>query len=298
MPVSWCEPPPLPGWLAEHLPFGRRVARVGEHRLHFIDEGEGPAVLLVHGNPTWSFLWRKVIARIASEGVRAIAPDLIGFGLSDKPRRLGAHTLAQHTALVRELVEALDPGALTIVGQDWGGPIAAGLAAATPGRVRAAVFGNTALLLPKRPIRTTAFHRLSHRPVLSHVVFYALGYPIPLMHRVQGDPASIGPLEKRAYRFPLRRFRDRAGPLALARMVPDADDHPSIAPLSVVDRWARSFDGPTTLVWGRKDPILGRAIFRLREAMPHAKVIETDAGHFLQEEVPDTLAREVLALAR
>src|SRR5512146_928880 len=108
---------PLPPWLAAELPFNRRVARLAAGRMHFVDHGEGRPVLMLHGNPTWSFLWRKVITYLP-EGLRVVAPDLMGLGLSDKPPRPEDHTLEMHVGAVRELVDALDLRRVTLVGQD------------------------------------------------------------------------------------------------------------------------------------------------------------------------------------
>ena len=104
-------------------------------------------------------------------------------------------------------------------------------------------------------------------------------------------------MARRAYRYPFRRVRDRAGPLGLARMVPDREEHPSNAVLDETDAWARSFTGPVGLVWGMEDPILGRALARHREVFQTASVVEAHAGHFLQEEVPELLASAVLDVA-
>lgn len=270
------------------------MAVVDGARIHFVDHGEGRPVLLVHGNPTWSFLWRKVIARLPDDRVRVIAPDLIGLGLSDKPHSPAEHTLDMHVSVIAKLVESLNLQEMTISGQDWGGPVAAGVAARAPGRVRAAVFANTAILEPKKPLRTTPFHMISHVPVLSDLLFRGLNFPVPILNRAQGDRSSIGPIEKRAYAWPLGSWRDRAAPLGMARMVPNRNNHPSICVLEDTDRWARWFKGPTALVWGLRDPILGRALHRLREAMPHAKVVETQGGHFIQEEASKEIADAIL----
>jgi pimeloyl-ACP methyl ester carboxylesterase len=295
--VAFEDPPALPEWLTAAFPFRRRMAAIGPAHLHFVDEGEGPVVLLAHGNPTWSFLWRKVIARLLPGGVRVVAPDLLGFGLSDKPPRLADHTLDGHVALVSTLFEALGLRDVTIVGQDWGGPIVTRLAAENPERVRALVLANSPVVLPQR-FNPSAFHRFAHLPLLSTLVFRGLGFPMQILHRVQGDPASIGRLERRAYRWPLARWRDRAAPLALARLVPDSAVHPSVPFLRVCEGWLRSFKGPTALVWGLQDPILGDSLPRMREALPHALVVETQAGHFLQEEVPVELADAILHVTR
>src|SRR5688572_25853601 len=139
--------PGLPGFIAAELPFARRM--IGD--IHFVDHGEGAPVLMVHGNPTWCFLWRKVIARLGLSGVRAIAPDLLGCGLSAKLSRPDEHTIDRHCDAIAELVVALDLKDVTIVGQDWGGPISAGVAMRLPDRVRAAVFANTSVLPVRRP---------------------------------------------------------------------------------------------------------------------------------------------------
>ncbi len=297
MTVAFEEAPPVPEWMAEDYAFTRRVAVVDGRRMHFVDEGDGPTVLMVHGNPTWSFLWRKVIARLLPKGYRCVAPDLIGLGLSDKPRAVGAHTLEMHVEALRKLVEALDIRDATIAGQDWGGPIVTGVAAREPGRVRGVVYANTQVLAPRKRIKATAFHRFSHMPIVSTIAFRGLNFPVPMMHRVQGNPASIGRRERRAYAWPLRRWRNRAAPLAMARMVPNRPDHPSVPILHECGEFVQQFEGPAALVWGAKDPILGRSLKRLREALPRASVTETQAGHFLQEEVPDELAVAIAQVA-
>ncbi len=301
MSLSWALPPKLPGWLHRTLPFERRAALVDGQLVHFLDhrcaaDALGHPVLLVHGNPTWSFLWREVIRALCGTGVRVIAPDLVGFGLSSKPLSVGWHTLERHVHVVHALVRALGVDHLTVVGQDWGGPIAAAVAArldaARPGTVTGAVFANTSVLAP-RSFRGTSFHRLARVPVLSDALFRGLGFPLPLLHTAQGDRASLGRLQRRAYWMPFLNPLHRAGPLALARMVPDGPGHPSVAPLERVDAWVRAFPGPLQLVWGTRDPVLGRALGRHVEALPRAHVVETQAGHFLQEEVPQALARAI-----
>jgi len=297
MNSEFLPPPPLPPWLSEQLPFNRRVFNDGDHSIHFVDEGEGAPVLLLHGNPTWSFLWRKVIRILARENVRIIAPDLVGLGLSSKPRDPRTHTLNFHANRISALVEALDLDDITIAAQDWGGPIIAVMAARNRERIHGAVFSNTAIRVPYRSPRRTAFHRFSHVPVVSDLVFRGLIFPIPILHLAQGDRTSIGRSERRAYRWPFRAFRDRVAPLALARLVPQSIDSPAFRTLREADSWARSFPGPVRLVWGMRDPILGRALRGVKELFPNATVFETEAGHFLQEEVPEDLAEAILGVA-
>ena len=298
MTAAFRPPPPLPPWLEEQLPFNRRVFADGEHTIHFIDEGDGPPVLLQHGNPTWCYLWRKVIHFLTEENVRIIAPDLVGLGLSSKPRDLAIHSLDFHADRIGALVQALDLRDLTIAGQDWGGPIVSVMAARNSERVRAAVFANTAIRVPSRKPRRTPFHRFSHLPVVSDLFFRVFNFPLPILGLVQGDRSSIGPVERRAYRWPLRTIRDRTAPLALARLVPASLDDPTIANLREVEQWVQSFTGPVRLVWGMRDPILKRAVWGARKLFPEAEVTETDAGHFLQEEVPEELAKAIIQVTR
>lgn len=291
------EPGPLPKFIADRFPFPRRRVETRHGAMECADtEGPGRPVLMVHGNPTWSFLYRKVMADLKGDGPRLVAPDLLGFGTSFKPRDWRWHSLRGHGEALLDLAEKLDLRDVVLVGQDWGGPIGCWMAAHAPERVTALLLANTAVLDPGNRWRTTPFHRFSHMPAVSDLAFRGLKFPVPWMHIVQGDRTSIGRTEKRAYGWPFRRLRDRAGPVALARMVPNRPDHPTVAELKKTDKWFRGFKGPVEFVWGVRDPILGRQLKRHSEVHPRARVTETQAGHFLQEEVPGELAAAVRRL--
>jgi pimeloyl-ACP methyl ester carboxylesterase len=294
--------PRLPPFLASEMPFERSAYQLegrgpdGGRTLHYVDHGDRSAqpVLLCHGNPTWSFLWRKVIDRLDPTRFRCIAPDLLGFGLSSKLTRVRDHTLDRHLDAITELVRFLDlPPGVILVGQDWGGPIVVGAGArALREKVGGIVLGNTSVLVPSRP-KGTLFHRFSHAPIISDLAFRVLGFPLGVLGRAQGDRASISGDVARAYRWPLESALARTGPLGMARMVPSGPDHPSLPALRELEAWIRTFAGPMALVWGDRDPILGRAIRKHVATFPNAKVTRTQAGHFLQEEVPDELARAI-----
>ena len=293
--------PPLPDWLARLFPLTRCVHVIDDgadagRRIHYVDHGprDAPAVVMCHGNPTWSFLWRKVIAELPD--MRCLAPDMLGLGLSDKLPREDDHTYVRHLDALTDWLRALDLPRVILVGQDWGGPIAMGLGQRLPDRVSGIVLANTSVLVPRRP-RGTWFHRFARLPVVSRPVFRWLGAPQKLLWVAQGDRRSIRGDVARAYRWPLRHLRDRAAPQGLARMVGDRPDHPSVAPMRETEAWVRGFEGPIALVWGTRDPILGRALRRHREAFPDAPVTETDAGHFLQEEVPAAIAAAIADVA-
>lgn len=290
--------PALPPWLARELPFSRRLVRVGDARMHVMEAGEGRPVLLVHGNPTWGFLWRKVARALANEPLRLVIPDLVGLGLSDKPRDASVHTLARHAAWMGALVDALDLRDLVFVGQDWGGPIGVRALADRPERVAGLVVLNTVIGPPRPGFRPTAFHRFARMPLVSDLVFRGLGFPQATLGWAQGDRSSIAGQTARAYRWPLRRLRDRVAPLALARMVPPDERHPSIAELRVCHDFVSRFEGPTAIVWGKRDPVLGSVLSHVKRTLPRAEVTETLAGHFLQEEVPDEIAAAIARVAK
>jgi haloalkane dehalogenase len=293
--------PPLPGFIARQLPFDRALYTLRHgpdagRRLHTIDHGDPASrpVLMLHGNPTWSFLWRKVIRLLPS--YRCVAPDLLGLGLSDT-LGIEEHTVDRHGAALAELVEALDLRGVVLVGQDWGGPIAMQVGLRCPDRIAAVVLANTAVTIPSRP-RGHAFHRFARAPLVSDLVFRGLGFPQNVLWKVQGDWKSIRGDVARAYRWPLSTWERRTAPLALARMVPDGPDHPSIEALRRGEAWIRAFRGPLAFVWGMRDPVLARALHHHERAFPNAPVTRTEAGHFLQEEVPEALATAVEDVVR
>jgi cis-3-alkyl-4-acyloxetan-2-one decarboxylase len=293
--------PALPDWLSRMLPFQRSTVQVGAWRMHVMEAGEGLPVVMLHGNPTWGFLWRKVAAALAGERLRLILPDLVGLGLSDKPRHPGVHTLAFHVGQVGGLLDALGLERMVLVVQDWGGPIGVGALAERPGRLAGLVVLNTVLGPPKLGFRPTAFHRFARLPVLSDVAFRLGDFPQAALWMAQGDPHSIRGDVARAYRWPLQGRRSNVAPLALARMVPDSPEHPSVPLLRRCQEYAESFRGPAAIVWGERDPILGQVARRIQRTLPYASVVHTGAGHFLQEEVPTVIAdavREVAQRAR
>jgi pimeloyl-ACP methyl ester carboxylesterase len=294
-------PARLPAWLERMFPPGMRRQLVtvdgAGNRMHVAEWGQGAPVLMLHGNPSWCFLYRKVVAELTGEPLRMIVPDLVGLGCSDKPEDASAHTLENHARWLGELIDRLDLRDLVFVGQDWGGPIGISALATRLDRVRAMVILNTVTGPPRPGFRPTGFHRFARMPVVSDLAFRGLGFPQNAMWLAQGRRSSILGKAALGYWWPLRRFRDRVAPLALARMVPNSMDHPSIAPLRVVEEAITSFRGPVALVWGDRDPVLGRVIGHMQRLLPHASVTRTRAGHFLQEEVPREIAAAIRSVS-
>ncbi len=286
---------PLPGWIQEQLPPGVTHSHVpiGDHQIHVMTWGQGRPVFLLHGNPTWGFLWRKVVADLLTEPVQLICPDLLGLGLSSRAAAADLGSLAVHQQVMHDLVAHLDLRGAVFVGQDWGGPIGLLAFARQLERLAGLVLLNTVVTAPKPGFKPTPFHRFAQTPGLSDFAFRVLGFPQTVLHRVQGDQASIRGATARAYRWPLRGLKRNAAPLALARMVPDSGDHPSVPKLQECHALVSAFDGPASIVWGDQDPILGRLRRRTERTLPGAEVTATDAGHFLQEEVPHDIAAAI-----
>jgi cis-3-alkyl-4-acyloxetan-2-one decarboxylase len=293
--------PALPDWIARQLPPGFRdvdLATRGErmHAMIWEPKAATKTLVMVHGNPTWGFLWRRVIAALGDR-YRIVVPDLIGLGRSTKPAA-SAHTIEHHADWLGDALDQLVPENFVLVAQDWGGPI--GMLAAADRRARLAgiVLGNTTVCPPRPGFKPTLFHRIAHSPI-GVPVFEWAGFPLGVLHLTQGDRSSIRGDVARAYRWPLAKRADRAAPLALARMVPNnASHHPSLAGLTRTDELFRTAQVPIQLVWGMKDPILGRVIGHLEKLRPDAKVTRTRAGHFLQEEVPNELAAAIREVAQ
>jgi haloalkane dehalogenase len=287
--------PDMPAWIEDMLPAGihRKDVDVHGQLMHVMEWGGGMPVLMLHGNPTWGFLYRKIVYLLRDMPLHCIVPDLIGLGFSSKPRSMNDHSLINHASWLGSFIDSLGLEGMILVCQDWGGPIGVRTFADRPHLLKGLVVLNTALRPPHQGFRPTLFHRFSNLPFISDFVFRLLGFPQNVLHKIQGDPSSIQGKVAQAYRYPLRHISDRIAPLALARMVPSSLTHPSIKELKVCEEFIRTFQGPSAIVWGEKDPILGRALRRMRELMPDASVQRTKAGHFIQEEEPDAIAQAI-----
>jgi len=224
---------------------------------------------------------------------RIIVPDLVGLGLSDKlddPKLVGS--LKFHIDIMEKLINALQLKNLTIVAQELGGPISAGIAERNPSLIKAVVFANT-VVMPPPNYSSGFFNNMAQIPILGDIIVRLIGFPIPLMQFFQGDRKSIGKDEKRAYYFPFRNWHDSLAALEISKIVPSHPNHRSVPIMEATEKWAKEFRGNSALVWGNSDPILGRSLRRMKSLFPNAIVVETEAGHFLQEEVPEVLSSTI-----
>jgi len=288
--------------LAAEYPFDHYFFEATQGRLHYVDEGQGAPVLCVHGNPTWSFLYREVVKRLSAEA-RVVAPDLVGFGLSEKPPDPASYSIEGHIADLSALVDALDLRDITLVIHDWGGPIGMGVALEHPGRVRAIVAMNTIAFVPESARRgedgTPPALEMLRLPILGELLVQGVGvfgrFLIPL---VMGEPERWSEAARTAYRDVHGNWPARAGVLAFPRLIPTRPEDPVVALLERAERYLRSFEGEVLLIWGLADPLFDReSLDEWRRRVPHARVVEIpEAGHYLQEEAPERIVPPLRAL--
>lgn len=259
--------------------------------LHYVDQGSRtqPTIVLLHGNATWCFLWRSVIAGL--DAFRCIAPDLLGFGLSERLRTVEAHRLERHGDALVELLDALGVAECILVAQDAAGAIAADVGRKLGPRVRGIVLSNTWILgQVGAPARRSWTERIAGTPGLGELALQRLGLPMQLLWAVQRDRRSLRGAVAAAYRWPLRHPEDRVGMLALARW-PHATG--GDAAWQQAEAWLRGFSGPITLFWGRHDPLTIARLAAHQSALPHAHVTLCNAGHWIQEEAPEAFATAI-----
>jgi haloalkane dehalogenase len=264
--------------------------------MHVMEVGSGIPVVMVHGNPTWGYLYRNIANRISQENCRALMPDLIGFGFSDKPVLSQVHQLSAHARWLGRFLSALGTKRVVLVVHDWGGPV--GVSALKESGIESAglVILNTVLGPPKPGFKPTPFHRFAQVPLLSTLSFRLLGFPQRMMPLVQGQQRSLSKISGKAYRYPLRLFWRNGAPLAMTRRVPSGPSHPSNIFLQACEDYIRAFKGPTAVVWGDRDPILGSVRNRIATLLPGAEITRVPGGHFLQEEFPGEIGDAILSV--
>jgi haloalkane dehalogenase len=268
-------------------PFEPRYVEQDGLRMHYLDEGGGDPVLLLHGEPTWSFLYRKVIPRLARVG-RVVAPDYFGFGRSDKPVERGWYTYDRHYESIERLAEALDLRAVTVVVHDWGGPIGLRLAVEQPDRVARLVVLNTGVGAGRPPSEEWLRFRDFVRRVGTELRPGQL-VSVSCVTEVSDDIVA-------GYDAPHPVPESKTGPLMFPELVPTETEHPSAAKMLEVREALRSWDKPALVIFSDSDPIFSpRAGERFAELLPGAGPAETltGAGHFLQEDRGEELGERI-----
>jgi haloalkane dehalogenase len=260
------------------FPFKASYREVEGLRLAHVDEGEGPPVVFVHGEPTWSFLWRKVIPPVRDAGFRCLAPDLVGFGRSDKPTDVDFYTYERHVALAATLLEDLDVRGATIVVHDWGGPIGLRLAVENAERIERLVILDTGLFTGRQRMSDGW---LAFRDFVARTEDLPVG--LLVRRACKSDP---GDDVIAAYDAPFPNVASKAGARAFPLMVPQAPDADGAEAGQRVLEALREDRRPTLMLWGDSDPVLPLSVAeRFAESIgrPAPRAI-ADAGHFLQED--------------
>lgn len=275
----------LPGY-----PFAPHYAEIGDGlRVHYVDEGPGDAapVLLLHGEPSWSYLYRTMIPPLVAAGHRVIAPDLVGFGRSDKPADMHDYTYARHVGWMRELVfEHLDLRAITFFGQDWGGLVGLRLVAAEPDRYARVVVANTGL--------PTGDGRASEA-FLNWQRFSQTAEQFPVGAIINGGcTTDLAADVIAAYDAPFPDDSYKAGARIFPSLVPTAPDDPASADNRAAWDVLRTFDRPWLTAFSDADPITGGGHKVFQEQIPGAAgqphTTIAGGGHFLQEDRGPELA--------
>jgi haloalkane dehalogenase len=281
----------LPGY-----PFAPHYLDVDGLRVHYVDEGprDAPVVLLLHGEPSWSYLYRKVIPVVAGAGLRAVAPDLVGFGRSDKPARRESYTYQSHMDWLRGFVEAAGLRAITLVCQDWGGLLGLRLVGEQPDWFARVVAANTFLPTGDGPVSPAfmAWRRFSQETPRFHVGGIVRG----------GCTTPLAPEVIAAYDAPFPDDRYTAGARQFPVLVPIAPDDPAAPANRAAWRALERYEKPFLTAFSDLDPITRGLEQVLKARIPGAQgrpqTTIAGGGHFLQEDRGEELARVVVEFVR
>jgi haloalkane dehalogenase len=291
----------LPGFSFEPNYLELADRRLGAMRMHYLDEGpsEAPVVLMLHGEPTWSYLYRKIIPRVTARGFRAVAPDYLGFGRSDKPVDRASYTYQNHVDWMLEFLDRLALSRCTLVLQDWGGPIGLRLLAERPQCFDAVLLGNTVLPnceLPPRGIEDWP------GPIVgpwaqstANATDFDVGLVIRSVCVGALDPAVVA-----AYEAPFPDARYKAGVLEFPSLIPLREDSPGIAENRRTWQFLEGFTRPVVTAFSVTDPgtKAWERVFRERipgaRGQPHIEI--ENSGHFIQEEGSEALSSALLDL--
>ena len=256
-------------------------------RLAHIDEGDGEPVVFVHGEPTWSYLWRKVIAPVLDAGFRCIVPDHAGFGRSDKPTDLGWYSYDRHSELFGALVDELDLRDATVVVHDWGGPIGLRAAIEHPERIARMVILDTGLFTGEQPM-SDAWKTFRD--------FVERTEDLPVSFLVKGACAREMPDEVvAAYDAPYPSPESKAGARAFPLMLPTSPEMPGAAAGKRVRDALRADRRPKLCLWADRDPVIPFAVGERLAAAVNAPAPEKveNASHFLQEDAGEEIGGRI-----
>lgn len=265
-------------------------------QMHYLDEGpkDAPPLLLFHGEPSWSFLYRKMIPLLVDAGFRCLAPDLIGFGKSDKPDDQAFYTYDRHVSWLKQWRDAVVPQTAALFCQDWGGLLGLRMVGEEPDRFSCVVASNT--FLPTGGGQASPGF-LAWREFARSSPDFVIGDILQRATQTERSTAEVA-----AYNAPFPDEASKAGARAFPQLVPVEDDKPGVAANKAAWEGLASFDKPFLTLFGEDDPVLGKAgpllASRIKgaEGMPHAML--STCGHFSQEDRPLELAQGMIDTAK
>ncbi|MDG2332682.1 MAG: haloalkane dehalogenase [Myxococcota bacterium] len=278
-------------------------------RMHYVDEGDPDAhpVLMLHGEPTWSFSYRKMISRLAALGHRSIAPDHIGFGKSDKPTARASYSFASHIGWIRELVVALDLRNITLFGQDWGGAIGLGVVAEEPDRFARVVVSNTVLHTASSDLNGRlewSNHGSGKNEVclaeslLDWILFSQRSEDMEASWSMSGAlQEPVTPEIAAAYDAPFPCEEAKAGMRQFPALIPLTRNDPGAGINRATTEFLRTWERPFLTLYSDSDPTTRGWETILQELVPggadQPHSLLPGVGHFIQEEVGEELASRV-----
>jgi cis-3-alkyl-4-acyloxetan-2-one decarboxylase len=280
----------LSGDFGGAFPFDPRWLEAGDVRLHYVDEGprDGPAILMLHGNPTWSYMYRRPIAELAAGGHRCVAVDHMGFGRSDKPPHLRDYTLETHIENVGRLIDELDLRDIVLAAHDWGGPIGLGALLGRRERLRALLLMNTWAW--ELPSFLPGFLRQFRGEGLGEILAMANN---AIVESIPGGMTNrdVDPAMVDAYRAPFPDYWSRIGTLAFIRDIPLTENDMSAPLMGHIHESLPGLNVPLLLIWGLRDRVFVPAFLEQWQAIfPDSHKVELQAGHYLVEDAPDEVA--------
>ena len=277
--------------LSKHYPFASNYYDLDGLKLHYLDEGprEAPVVVMVHGNPTWSFYWRTIIPKI-SETHRVIVPDHIGCGLSDKPQDY-PYTLEQHITNLEKLLAHLDVHNVTLVMHDWGGSIGSGYATRHPDNIKAMVITNTSAFF--RPVLYWGI-KLARLPILGEILVRGFNaFLLGTFTIGTSQPRRFNKAVRAGYLHPYRNWHDRIAILRFVQDIPMNASHPTRHTINEIENKLNLLrEKPMVIFWGVDDPVFTADTFLAGwiEHFPNAEVHELEnAGHFVIEDAHERI---------
>lgn len=294
--------PELPEHVRALYPFTSRWIEVGGHRLHYLHEGprSGPFVVLLHGNPTWSFLYRDFVAPLVEAGHAVLVPDYLGFGLSDKPEDEGLYAIRHHVARLVALFDAVGVEQAVLFCQDWGGPIGLGAAVERPGMLAGLCLANTFWGEASDFHRSVGAWRAIHGPVAGPLLLGRRGMFVEAL-RLSGPPHPPQAVRD-AYALPFAEAGSAVGTMAFPRAISLGEGHPTQPLADAILRALPTWDVPVRLPWGDADVVFptGEQGARFAEVLPRATGVEPIAGarHFVQEYAAEACTAALLDVAR